>query len=238
MRQARLAPPPDAPFFRGLSQDELRRVAELAGQRSLRPGQVLFREGEDAAALYVMQRGRVKLTQSDVEGREVIVRIVGPGGLVAAVSAFADARYPATAQAVGPATVLAWPREALPDLFRRVPALALNALEILSERLREMQERVRELATQRVSQRIARALLRLVRQAGRKAEDGVLIDLPLSRRDLAELSGTTLFTVSRVLSEWESAGTVRIGRQRVVVRSPHALVAIAEDLPPASRKRR
>jgi CRP-like cAMP-binding protein len=237
MRQAPLALPPDAPFLRGLSRDELRLVAELAGRRSLRPRQVLFREGESAAALYVMQRGRVKLTQSDVEGREVIVRIVGPGGLLAAVSAFADTNYPATAQAVGPATVLAWPREALPDLFRRVPALALNALEIVSERLREMQERVRELATQRVSQRIARALLRLVRQAGRQADDGVLIDLPLSRRDLAELSGTTLFTVSRVLSEWEAAGTVRIGRQKVVVRSPHALVAVAEDLPPAPRKR-
>ncbi len=105
-------------------------------------------------------------------------------------------------------------------------------MRILSERICEMQDRFRELATERVAQRVARALLRLVRQAGRRTEEGVLIDLPLSRRDLAELTGTTLFTVSRVLSEWEAAGTVRTGRRRVIVRSPHALVAIAEDLPP------
>jgi CRP-like cAMP-binding protein len=233
MPEKRLALPAGAPFLRGLSQEELLFVTGLATQRALRPRQVLFREGDEAANLFLVLRGRVKLTQSDVEGREVIVRLVGPGGLIAAVSAFADTRYPATAQAVQPSAVLAWPRQALPGMFRRVPGLALNAMEILSERVREMQERVRELATERVTQRIARALLRLVRQAGRRVEDGVLIDLPLSRRDLAELSGTTLFTVSRVLSEWESAGMVSTGRQRVVVRFPHALVAIAEDLPAA-----
>lgn len=221
-----------APFARGLSHDELRLVARLATHRALRARQVLFRDGEEAVALYLVLTGRIKLTQSDVEGREVIIRLVGPGGLLAAVSAFADTTYPADAHALEPSTVLVWPRQTLPAMFRQAPALALNTMRILSERICEMQDRFRELATERVAQRVARALLRLVRQAGRRTEEGVLIDLPLSRRDLAELTGTTLFTVSRVLSEWEAAGTVRTGRRRVIVRSPHALVAIAEDLPP------
>jgi CRP-like cAMP-binding protein len=232
MDDTRLALLAGAPFARGLSDDELRLVAGLATRRALRPRQVLFREGEEAAALYLVLAGRIKLAQSDVEGREVIVRLVGPGGLLAAVSAFADTTYPANAEALEPSTILVWPRQALPEMFRQVPALGLNAMQILSERIREMQERFRELATERVTQRVARTLLRLVRQAGRRTEEGVLIDLPLSRRDLAELTGTTLFTVSRILSAWEAAGTVRTGRRRVVIRSPHALVAIAEDLPP------
>jgi CRP-like cAMP-binding protein len=98
--------------------------------------------------------------------------------------------------------------------------------------VRDFQDRVRELSTERVERRIARALIRLVRQAGKKVQEGVLIDLPLSRQDLAEMSGTTLFTVSRTLSQWESKGLIQSGRERVVVRNPHGLVSIAEDLPP------
>jgi CRP-like cAMP-binding protein len=91
-------------------------------------------------------------------------------------------------------------------------------------------------ATERVERRIAHALLRLVRQAGRRVEAGVEIDFPLSRQDVAEMTGTTLHTVSRTLSAWESQGIVESGRQQVVIRKPHALVAIAEDLPPVPKR--
>jgi CRP-like cAMP-binding protein len=82
-----------------------------------------------------------------------------------------------------------------------------------------------------VAQRVARTLLRLARQAGQREEEGVLIGLPLSRENLAEMTGTTLYTVSRILSGWEEQGLVEAGRERVLIRLPHALVAIAEDLP-------
>ncbi len=86
--------------------------------------------------------------------------------------------------------------------------------------------------TDLMERRVAHALLRLVRQAGRWVETGVEIDFPLSRQDVAEMTGTTLHTVSRTLSAWESQGIVESGRQQVVICKPHALVAIAEDLPP------
>jgi CRP-like cAMP-binding protein len=103
---------------------------------------------------------------------------------------------------------------------------------LLAGRLQELQDRYRELATERVERRVARALLRLARQTGRKVENGVLIDFPLTREDLAEMTGTTLYTVSRILSGWEKEGLIETGRQRVLIRSPHGLVAIAEDLAP------
>ncbi|MHB8818430.1 MAG: helix-turn-helix domain-containing protein, partial [Bellilinea sp.] len=77
---------------------------------------------------------------------------------------------------------------------------------------------------------LARTLLRRASQAGKKTDDGVLIDLALTRQDLAEMTGTTLYTVSRILSQWETQGLVRSGRERVTIRFPHGLVAIAEDL--------
>ena len=102
----------------------------------------------------------------------------------------------------------------------------------MSERIQELQERLHEFATERVERRIASALLRLAQQSGQKTPDGVLITLSLSRQDLAEMTGTTLYTVSRTLSRWEQLGIVDAWAQRVLVRSPHGLVTIAEDLPP------
>jgi len=86
--------------------------------------------------------------------------------------------------------------------------------------------------TERVERRVARALLRLVHDSGRRVDGGVEITFPISRQDVAEMTGTTLYTVSRLMSAWEDQGIVRSGRQRIVLTKPHALVAIAEDLPP------
>ena len=82
--------------------------------------------------------------------------------------------------------------------------------------------------TERVERRVARALLRLVQEAGRRVDAGVEIDFPVSRQDIAEMTGTTLYTVSRLLSSWEERGIVRSGRQRIILTTPHALVALAE----------
>ena len=101
-------------------------------------------------------------------------------------------------------------------------------MQLMTGYIQEMQARYRELATEKVERRIARTLLRLTAQMGVKLADGG-IELAFTRQDLAEMSGTTLFTISRVLSEWEKHGLVESGRERVVIRSPHGLVQIAEE---------
>jgi CRP-like cAMP-binding protein len=109
--------------------------------------------------------------------------------------------------------------------------MTLNALHFVAGRLHELQLRHRQLMTERVERRVARALLRLIRDAGRRVETGLEIAFPISRQDIAEMTGTTLYTVSRVLSSWEERGVVHSDRQHIVVTKPHALVVIAEDLP-------
>jgi CRP-like cAMP-binding protein len=113
------------------------------------------------------------------------------------------------------------------------PTVAINAVRFIAERLHDLQRRYRQLMTERVERRVARALLRLVRDAGRRLATGVEIDFPVSRQDIAEMTGTTLYTVSRLMSSWEERGILGGGRQRIVLLKPHALVAIAEDLPPS-----
>lgn len=116
-------------------------------------------------------------------------------------------------------------------LMEEMPRIALNALNHVATRIQDLQGRVRELTTERTEQRIARALMRLMDQAGEPTEQGIKITMPLSRQDIAELTGTTLYTVSRTLSRWERDGLVESGRERIMIRSPHRLAKIADGLP-------
>lgn len=218
-------------LFRGLPRADLEALAGRARSHRAARGDVLFREADPADRVGVVVSGRLKLVQVSADGREVIVRLVGQGGLFGAVALFEDAVYPASVVAMAESEALLWAGADLRAVMHETPVLALNALRLLAGRLGRMQERVRELTTERVERRIARAVLRLVRHAGRRTEEGVEIDMLVTRQEIAELTGTTLFTVSRTLSTWEEAGMIRTGRQRVVVLRPHALVALAEDLP-------
>ena len=217
--------------FQGIAPDDLASIAQAAGRRKISAETFLFHQGDPAEIIYVPVRGRLKLTQITPEGHEVILRYVGVGEMSGATAAFGDTAYPASAETVEETVVLGWDNGTMIELIERYPRLGLNILHLLSMRLQELQDRLREMSTERVERRIARALLRLVSQLGRKAETGVLIDLSLSRQDLANMTGTTLYTVSRVLSRWEEEGLIETGREKVLIKHPPSLVVIAEDLP-------
>jgi len=217
-------------FFRGLSPAACRDVTERARERRFARRAVLLRESESEPALFLLVAGRVKLGKLGSNGQEVILQLLGAGDVFGGVAALAGGPSPATVQAVEAGRALVWDRPVLRELVARYPEIAVNGVRIAAARMQEIQERFRELSTERVAQRIARTLLRLARQAGRRVEGGVLLDLPLPRRDLAEMTGTTLYTVSRTLSEWSERGLLETRRGRLLLRAPHALVAIAEDL--------
>ncbi len=230
MGDADLAALSASPQLGTLPEAARRALAAAAAPRTAGRGEHLFHQGDAASHLYLVVSGRVKLTQVGADGQEVIVRHIGPGEILGGIALVEGAAYPVTGEVLEAAHLLAWPHAALLRLAEAHPRLALLTTGVIAARMHEVQERFRELATQRVAQRLARALLRLVRQAGRRTAEGVEIDLPLSRQDLAEMTGTTIFTVSRTLSAWEAAGVVAVGRERVVVVHPHRLVEIAEDL--------
>lgn len=221
-------------LFQGLPPADLAAIAKVAQGHRVKQGELFFRQGEPTTTLYVLIRGRIRLTQVTPEGHQVILRIIGPGEMFGLIAALGEASYPVSAQAVDDCLALGWDGETMAHLMERYTRLAFNAMHLLAARVKEFQDRYRELATERVERRVARALLRLARHSGKKVEGGVLIDLPLSRQNLAEMSGTTLYTVSRILSQWEQEDIIEAGRERVLIRSPHGLVIIAEDLPPGT----
>lgn len=215
--------------FKDGTDEDLSYLLANSVSRSIEEGGYFFFQGDPAEHLYVLLEGQVKLLQSNPAGQQVNLRTIYPWQLFGALGAVRDeATYPATAQALEDSLGLAITSRALKELMPRRPYLAIGLMQVMSAYVQEMQARYRELATERVQQRIARSLVRLAAQSGQKAEAG--IELSFSRQDVAEMSGTTLYTVSRVLTDWERQGLVASGREQIRILQPHALVRIAEGL--------
>jgi CRP-like cAMP-binding protein len=221
------------PAFAGLTGDEVRELLQGARMQKLEKGTTLFEQGDEANRFFVLADGRLKVTQVTPDGHQVVVRYIGPGEMFGCVAVTGQPAYPGTASAALDSTVVAWSVSEASSLVEKHPKFGAHILRMMSGRVQEAHARVREMATERVERRVARALLRLAREAGKHTEAGIEIAMPLSRQDVAEMTGTTLFTVSRLISGWEHDGLVEAGRQRVVIKKPHELVKIAEDLPDA-----
>jgi CRP-like cAMP-binding protein len=220
----------ESEFFTGLLDHTLQQVCRSFAERVVRKGAFFFHQESPADFLYLLARGRVKVGQVAEDGQQVTMRMIVPGQVFGGMAVLGPrASYPVSAEAMEASAALAWKGELLYGLARRDPGLGLKMTEVMYSHLLEIQSRFRELATERVEQRVARALLRLASLAGRRVDSGVLIDLPLSRQEIAELTGTTLFTVSRLLKLWERRGMVSTGRQRVVIRDQEGLKVIARD---------
>jgi CRP-like cAMP-binding protein len=214
--------------FANLDSRALQAVELKAHRRRADKGQVIVRQGEPALLFYVLVSGYAKITQLALDGRQMLIRYVGAGqefGLIAVLSGF---EYPTSVETVEECEVLVWEGELFAQLLERYPVLAFNALRVLARQNQELQRRYQELLTERIEQRLAQAVLRLSVQAGHSTADGTLIKVPLSRSDLAEMVGTDVYTVSRLMSQWERDGFIQTTRRTILLLRSEALAGLAE----------
>lgn len=218
-------------LFRDLPPAVLDEVMAHARLRHLAKETRIFDQGDPAARAYALVGGSVRISQSGCDGGQVVIRFIGPGEMFGAIALFTDREYPADAITLTDSLEISWSEAELLDLIRHNPQIATNVIRIIGKRLKEAQERVRELSTQRAEQRVAHTLLRLARQAGQSTINGTAIEFPLRRKDVADISGITLHTASRILTAWEKAGLLVSDNQRLTIRRPSGIQRIADDLP-------
>jgi len=225
---------PDAHAVAGIalmaaqSSDVLHQAAEAALIRHIPKNTRIFFQGEPAGRAHALLMGSVRITQAGSDGEEILVRFIGAGDIFGCVPLLTDGLYPADATAIVDSVEVSWNPGDLLSLMRQHSGIAINMISILGKRIGETQERLREIATQSVDRRIARALLRLLGQAGRQTGEGIRIVFPLRRKDIADIAGTTLHTVSRILVEWERRGFLSSRNQYLTIFSSEDIHRIAE----------
>lgn len=214
-------------LFERLGDQEIDTLAAHASLRRVDAGQAVFVQGAPADEFFVLASGKLKVTQLTADGQQVVIRFIAPGELFGIARALRRPDYPGTATAVVDSVAVVWPMAFWDAFLEGNPALAIGAMQAVGQRLQESHTRLREMATQEVEQRVAHAVLRLAEQAGTPEADGIRIDFPLSKQDIAEMTGTTLHTVSRILSAWQTRGLVRTGRKKLLIRDREAIAELA-----------
>jgi CRP-like cAMP-binding protein len=214
------------PPFSRLSRPDIRRILDAATPRRYPEGAAVFHEGAAAERFYLLLDGFIRVVRTTPDGEQVIALHIPPGQLFGIAPAIGRDTYPATALCACESLALGWPVRLWPE-FMAYDGFATETYRTIGARLGEFQAKVTELATQAVEQRVAAALLRMANQSGRRTEEGIEIAFPVTRADIAEMTGTTLHTVSRLLSAWERDGIVRSTRRHVTVTAPHRLVVLS-----------
>jgi CRP-like cAMP-binding protein len=216
------------PFFAGLSERDWEKVIDLFSERQYQKDDYIFLEGEAPEALYIIKSGKVKVLRHSTDGKDVVLRVGGPGHLLGTVAVFDGGGYPGTAQVIEECTALVIARNDCLTLVNRYPVFALAVISDLGSRLRSSAEQIRSLAVERVEQRIARVLLKLAESAGSDSPEGRVIEMPLTRQDVADMTGTTVETAIRVMSKFRRLELIKTRRGKVVLVELAALQEIAE----------
>ena len=213
-------------LFAGLGGADCANIVSSAHERDFARRQTIFFEGDPMQQILLLTSGCVKVTQFGQNGSEVILRLSGPGEVLGSIEQCSRATHYSTAQALQASRVLMWEATVFESISERYPTLRRNTARILGDRLRELEERFREISTEKVASRLSSQLVRLLNQVGRRVNG--YVEISLSREELAQLTGTTLFTVSRLLSQWEQRGIVSAKREAVLVRDLPALVELSQ----------
>lgn len=216
------------PFFRGLNEKEIGEVNRLFVERGFSEGETVYLAGDPAERLYVVADGNVKLLQHSLSGQNVMLDVLKPGEFFGSLSILGDSEYTETAVAQTGCCALSIGADAFRDILQDYPQVALKLIDIMAGRLASAHEMIRQLSSHSVEQRIAHVLMKLADKLGQEKEIGLLIELPLSRGDLAEMVGTTTESASRVMSQFQKEGLIRSGRRWVAITDREGLQAYRE----------
>lgn len=218
-----------ASLFRGLSEEDRQRLADVALVKSWDKGEAVFNEGDPSDFLLTVLAGRVKVVKLLPSGKEVILEIFGPGDPLGTVVAYEGRPYPASAIALDRTTCLLVRRGPFFGLLEKHPSMVRGLLVAFTRRIVELAQRIPEVAGGRVETRFAHLFLKLADRVGRPRDGAVFIPMVLSRQDLADLTGTTIETCIRVMSRWGKDGVVQTEKDGFVLGDRTALERLTQS---------
>ncbi len=212
------------PIFNGLPGDQIAAIKQIAIEKQINKGEIIFSEGEEGNGFFVIAEGRVKIFKVSAEGKEQILHIFGPGQPFGEVPVFAGQRFPATAQALEKTRALFLPRAAIVDLIAANPSLALNMLAVMSTKLRQFAVQIENLSLKEMPARLASYLIFLAEE--QDADD--VITLNISKGQLASILGTIPETLSRIFAKLSGQNLIRVEGKKITLLDRAGLEDLAE----------
>ena len=206
-----------------LNENELTELAEMAIERRFEPGDSVFWEEDAPDWFYVVARGRIKVLRHSSTGKELIIAFFGPGEMFGEVAVFENKPYPASAQATVETVVFGIRSKDFLNFAASRPYVILRIINVLSGRLRDAQDRLRDLAGERVEQRLARTMLMLSVKLG--------ATLPFTREEMADMAGTTTETTIRLMSRLREGGIIQSSRGKIIILDETKLRLLSEGPP-------
>lgn len=216
-----------APIFQTLSDEDRARIAQVAQVVTYAKGNLLFSEGDPAQSFYVVCSGRAKVFKMTPSGKDVILEIFGVGHPLGAVAVYEGRPFPASAMALEDTTCVLIPRHAFFALLVEHPLLVRGLLLGLTRRLMELTNRIADLTGGRVEPRVARLFMKMVDETGRPERGGTFVPTPLTRQEIADMTGTTIETCIRIMSRWGKDDIVRTEKDGFLIMDPRALEGIS-----------
>jgi len=216
------------PFFAGLDENELMEINQQFSAAHFHAEETIYHQDERARMLRVVVHGAVKLVRHTMEGKDVLLDMLEPGEYFGNLSTTGKTIYSETARAQTDVCILSIRMNDFRSLLNDYPNAAMRVLDITAERLQSSQEKIRHLTTLSVKERIAHILVMLSEKFGEQSAYGLLLQLPLSRKDLADMAGTSTETASRIMSDFQDRDIINTGRQWVAIRAMDRLADIAD----------
>lgn len=213
-------------FFSSLSPREAKEISGYFTAERFKKRQLIFSEGDPSEWLYVVVDGKVKITKLSQEGKEIILEIISPLDFFGGVAAVRGFPYPANAVAMESTEVLKVSRKNLMTIMDRFPNLMLSMATSIGDRIKGSHEMLKSIALEKVESRIATLLIKLGDKVGEETAEGVLINMKLTKQDIAEMVGTTVETSIRTTSRLSKAGILSSRAGRIVIRDMERLKSL------------
>jgi CRP/FNR family transcriptional regulator len=217
----------DIKLFQGVAPEKIRTLTAQAAFRKYKAGEMVLGEEDPIKSFYVVISGQLKLYRSSSEGKEQTLQLLGPGDPFGLCTAFATDSFPASAMAIVESTVLLIPGTVMEATAMQEPALLLNIIQILSQRLKESMTLIESLALKELPGRLA-SFLRHSLPAGDTKAKKAAIRLTISQRELSKILGATPEALSRTLRKMANDGILSTSGRVITILDHHALESLAE----------
>lgn len=214
-------------LFKNLSDQELSELGAHISSESFKKKETIFHEGEPPEWFYIVASGKVKITKLSHEGKEVILEIIQPGDIFGGVAVLKNISYPANAVTMEDTEVLKISRKNLMRILDRFPNFMYCIALQLGDRMKSSYDSLKNIALERVEARIAALLLKLAGKVGVETKDGLMIDMRLTKQDVADMVGTTVETSIRTFTKFKKQGLVYDLDGKIVIKDKRGLTALA-----------